>query len=201
VFLIRVDSVSHSSRQCFSFEYTVWPHGEFTSNLKEQELAVTRTKSKRRNLTLASSLEEHSHDKDLQKSHSNHHQTLNDEIIKDSLLGAPDGRKVSILTSAKVFLLARNGAELATELEDGVLQSGRLLEVGALLGRDTGSAWLVFNRDFKVNHLVGKGADAVVKAESVFARLCRCKDKVALALFAAIEDDSFFAGFCRGAVD
>jgi hypothetical protein len=42
-------------------------------------------------LTLASSLEEDSDDKDLQTGHGDHHQTLNDGEIEDSLLSASHG--------------------------------------------------------------------------------------------------------------
>jgi hypothetical protein len=69
-------------------------------------------------LTLAPSLEEHSDDKDLQTSHADHHQTLNDGEVEDSLLCASDGGEVSVLASSEVFLLTGDCAELTAELED-----------------------------------------------------------------------------------
>ena len=91
-------------------------------------------------------------------------------------------------------MLAGDCAELATELEDRVLKSGGLFDVGALLGGDAGSAGLVLDGDFKVDHLVGKGADAVVEAETVLAGLVGGEDKVALAFLGAVEDGLFSAG-------
>ena len=69
-----------------------------------------------------------------------------------------------------------------------------MLNVGALLGGNAGSAGLILDGDLKVDHLVGKGADAVVKAETVFAGLVGGEDKVALAFLGAVEDGLFSAG-------
>ena len=109
--------------------------------------------------------------------------------------------EITILSSAKVFLLSGNGAKLTTKLEHTVFQSGSLFEVGALLGGDAGGARLVLDADFKVDHFVGEGADAVVEAEAVFAYFVCREDEVALAFFCAVEDGLFFARFGGGAVD
>lgn len=146
-------------------------------------------------------MEEHPNNKDLQTSHTNHHQTLDHRKVEDSLLRTRNRGEVTVLSSSEVLLLAGNSAKLTTELEHTVLKSGGLFEAGALLGGDAGGARLVLDADFKVDHFVGEGADAVVEAETVFADFVCRKDKVALAFFCAIEDGSFFAGFRSGAVD
>lgn len=92
-------------------------------------------------------------------------------------------------------------AELAAELEDRVLEGRSLLNVGALLGGDAGGAGLVLDGDFEVDHLVGKGADAVVEAEAVLADLVGCEDKVALALLGTIKDGLLSSGLRAGSVD
>lgn len=145
-------------------------------------------------LTLAPSLEEHSDDKDLQTGHADHHQTLNDGKVEDSLLCASDGGEVSILASSEVFLLTGDCAELTAELEDRVLEGRSLLNVGALLGGNAGGAGLVLDGDFEVDHLVGKGADTVVEAEAVLANLVGCEDEVTLAFLGAIKNSLFSSG-------
>ena len=91
-------------------------------------------------------------------------------------------------------MLTGDCAELATELEHRVLEGRGLLDVGALLGGDAGGAGLVLDRDLEVDHLVGKGTDAVVEAETVLAGLVGGEDKVALAFLGAVEDGLFSAG-------
>jgi hypothetical protein len=88
-------------------------------------------------------------------------------------------------------LLAGDRAKLATELKNRVLEGGGLLNVGTLLGGDAGSAGLILDGDLKVDHLVGKGADAVVEAEAVLTSLIGCEDKVALTFLGTVEDGSF----------
>lgn len=98
-------------------------------------------------------------------------------------------------------MLAGNGAELSAELQDALFELTGLFGRGALLGGDCGAADFVLDSDFDVNHLVGKGADAVVEAEAVFANVLCGEDKVALALLCAVEDDLLFARLATGAVD
>lgn len=83
-------------------------------------------------------------------------------------------------------MLASDGAKLATELQDALLELGNLFGGAALLGGDGGIADLVLNGDFKVDEFVGKGADRVVKAEAVLACFLGCEDVVALAFLGAV---------------
>lgn len=62
-----------------------------------------------------------------------------------------------------------------------------------MLGRNGCIADFVLDSDFKVDELVGKGADAVVEAEAVFAYFLRREDIVALALLGTVEDNLVFA--------
>ena len=50
---------------------------------------------------------------------------------------------------------------------------------------------LVLHRDFKVNDLVGKGADGVVEAEAVLAAGGGGEDVVSLTLLLLLNDDLF----------
>jgi hypothetical protein len=50
--------------------------------------------------------------------------------------------------------------------------------------------------DFKIHHLLRKRAHFIVEAKAILAGVIRREDKVALALFCAVEDD-----FVRGADD
>lgn len=136
--------------------------------------------------TFSPTLEKHPDDKDLQTGHGNNHQTLQQRKVEDSALGAPDGAEVAVLPGAEVLLLACDGAELATELQDALLELGDLFGGASLLGGDGGVADFVLDGDFKVDELVGKGADRVVEAEAVFARFLSCEDVVALAFLAAV---------------
>ena len=64
-------------------------------------------------ITLPRSLEEEPYDKNLQASHTHHHQTLNNTEVKDPPLRTPDRTKIAILSRAEIFLIPCNGRKLA----------------------------------------------------------------------------------------
>lgn len=79
-------------------------------------------------------LEEEAHDKNLQACHGHHHERLNNTQVEDSPLSAPDRAEVAVLSCAEVLLVARDGRELARQLEDRLLKRSGLLWRCALLG-------------------------------------------------------------------
>lgn len=83
--------------------------------------------------TFSPTLEEHSDNKDLKTGHGDNHDTLEQREVEDSALSAPDGAKISVLSCTEVLLLSGNGAELAGQLEDTLLQLGDLLRSRTLL--------------------------------------------------------------------
>lgn len=82
--------------------------------------------------TFAGSLEEEPHNKHLQSSHGNHHQSLNHAEVPDTALGAAHSAEVAVLARPEVLLVARDGGQLGGELEDGLLDGGGLFGVGTL---------------------------------------------------------------------
>lgn len=60
-------------------------------------------------LTFPSPLEKEPHNKHLQPSHGNHHQTLNNAEIKNPSLGAAHSAEVPVLARTEVFLVSRDG--------------------------------------------------------------------------------------------
>jgi hypothetical protein len=95
-------------------------------------------------ISLTTAREEHPHDKHLQASHADHHSALQQAEVEHPLLRAPDSAEVPVLARAEVFLLAREGGDLARDLED------RLFDAAELLGRCAGflgevGAGLVFD--------------------------------------------------------
>lgn len=97
-----------------------------------------------RKLTLPSPLEEEPHNKHLQPSHRNHHQTLNNTEIENSSLGAAHGAEVSVLTRTEVFLVSRNCRQQVRHLCDGFFDGGGLFGARTLTGWEFGFL-LVFN--------------------------------------------------------
>ena len=83
-------------------------------------------------------LEEETDDKDLQRTHGNNQADLNHAEVDDAALSALDGGKVAVLARAEVLLVSGDGGDLAGDLEDGLLEDGRLLRRGALLGGKRG---------------------------------------------------------------
>jgi hypothetical protein len=73
-----------------------------------QDSSSSKAKSKR----TITYLEKESNNKNLQTSHANHHQALNNTKIEDSPLGTPDCAEISVLAGTEVFLVARDGGEL-----------------------------------------------------------------------------------------
>jgi hypothetical protein len=62
--------------------------------------------------TFPSALEEEAHNKDLQRSHGNHHQRLDHTEVENPTLGTAHGAKVTVLACAEVLLVAGDGGEL-----------------------------------------------------------------------------------------
>lgn len=79
------------------------------------------------NVTLASTLEEESDNKHLQRTHTDNKSNLDHAEVDNALLRARDSAEVTVLTCSKVFLVSGNGGKLAGDLEDGLLQDGSLL--------------------------------------------------------------------------
>ncbi len=79
-------------------------------------------------------LEEESNNKHLQTAHADNKERLNHAKVDDTVLGAHDGRKVAVLTRAKVLLVSRNGRQLARDFVDRLLEDVGLLGAGSLLG-------------------------------------------------------------------
>lgn len=136
-------------------------------------------------VTFPSALEEEAHNKDLQRSHGNHHQRLDHTEVENPTLGTPHGTEITVLTCAEVLLVAGDGRELCGELVDRLLQAGGLLWASALAGGKLG-ALFVLDGDLEVDHLLGEGGHLVVEAEGVLAHALRSEDKVALALLCAV---------------
>lgn len=90
-------------------------------------------------------LEEEPDDEDLQTCHAHHHQALDDREVEYPPLRAPDGGEVPVLARPEVLLVARDGGELAGELEDRFFKRGRLFWGRALLGGDLGVALFVLD--------------------------------------------------------
>lgn len=78
-------------------------------------------------------LEEESDNKDLKTAHGDDESNLNHAEVDNAVLSAANGSKVTVFTSSEVFLVSRDGGELARDLEDGLLEDGGLLGGGALL--------------------------------------------------------------------
>jgi hypothetical protein len=89
--------------------------------------------------TFPGTLEEEPHNKDLQRSHRNHHQRLNNTEVENPALGTPHRTEVTVLTGTEVLLVAGDGRKLSGELVDGFLQAGGLFGAGALAGRQLGA--------------------------------------------------------------
>lgn len=83
---------------------------------------------------MVTDLEKEPDDKDLQPAHADDQGNLDHAEAHDAPLGAGDGTEVAVLARAEVLLAARYGGELARDLEDRLLENGRLLGGGALLG-------------------------------------------------------------------
>ena len=66
-----------------------------------------------RSLTLPSTLEEEANNKDLQASHGDHHETLDDRKVKDAAFRAAHRAEVAVLARPKVFLIPVDRRELA----------------------------------------------------------------------------------------
>lgn len=162
--------------------------------------------------TFPGTLEEEAHNKDLQRSHGNHHQRLDHTEVENPTLGTPHGTEVTVLTCTEVLLVAGDGGELCRELVDGLLQTGGLFGASALAGGKLGAlfvldlyvtmAQLAFVHcffestdmericetygDLEVDHLLGEGGHLIVEAEGVLADALGSEDKVTLALLCAV---------------
>ena len=64
-------------------------------------------------ISLPRALEKEPHNKHLQPSHTNHHQTLNNTEIEDSPLRTPNRAEITILSCTEVFLVSCDSRELA----------------------------------------------------------------------------------------
>jgi len=95
--------------------------------------------------TFARALEKESHDKDLQPSHHNHHNPLNDAKVEYAPLRTPYSAKVAVLARAEVLLIPVDGGELAGDFEDGLFERGVLFGGGALLGGELSGTGLVLD--------------------------------------------------------
>jgi hypothetical protein len=114
-------------------------------------------------ITLSRALEEEPHDKDLQGTHADNKQDLNQAEVDDPLLGAANSAKVAVLASAEVFLVAGNGRKLARDFEQGLLEHRCLLRGGAWLRRE-GNSRLVL--DLEHGQSV-RGRDRIETAKGV----------------------------------
>lgn len=152
-------------------------------------------------LTLPSTSKKHPHNKNLQRRHADHESTLHKTKIPNPSLRTPDRTKIPILPGPEILLLPADTTQKSTNLNHTLLQQTRLLRRTALFRRDIRDPRLVLDRDFKIDQFVGERADRVVEAEPVLACFVGGEDKVALALFAAVEDRAFFAWHGAGAVD
>lgn len=56
--------------------------------------------------TFPSALEKEAHNKDLQRSHGHHYQTLDHTEIEDAALCAPHGAEIAVLARAEILLVA-----------------------------------------------------------------------------------------------
>lgn len=100
----------------------------------------TRGKSEH---TFPGTLEEEAHNKDLQRSHGNHHQRLDHTEVENPTLGTPNGTEVTVLTCAEVLLVAGDGGELRGELVDRLLQTGGLFGASTLTGGKLGALFVL----------------------------------------------------------
>lgn len=100
----------------------------------------TRGKSEH---TFPGTLEEEAHNKDLQRSHGNHHQRLDHTEVENPTLGTAHGTEVTVLTCAEVLLVTGDGGELCGELVDGLLQAGGLLGASTLAGGKLGALFIL----------------------------------------------------------
>jgi hypothetical protein len=89
-------------------------------------------------LTFPSPLEKEPHNKHLQRSHGNHHQTLNNAKIEDSPLSAAHSAKVSVLARTEVFLVSGDCRQEVRHLCDGFFDGGGLFGACALSGWEFG---------------------------------------------------------------
>ena len=96
-------------------------------------------------LTFPCPLEEESHNKHLQSSHTNHQSALHHTKIKYPTLRTFNSAEVSILARAEVFLVAVDGGEVAGDFHDGFFEGGGLFGGGALFGGEEGGGGFVFN--------------------------------------------------------
>lgn len=80
-------------------------------------------------------MEEEPNNKDLQTSHGDHHDTLDDTEVEDPLLRAPHGAEVPVLPCPEVFLVAADRRKLPGQLEDRFLERRRLFWRCPLLRR------------------------------------------------------------------
>ncbi len=71
-----------------------------------------RWKNGKRGRTFPSALKEEPDDKDLQRSHGDHHEALDDREVEDPSFGRPDRAEVPVLSGAEVLLIPRHGREL-----------------------------------------------------------------------------------------
>lgn len=63
--------------------------------------------------------------------------------MHNAFLGVLDGAEVAVLAGAEVLLASGDGRQLAGDLEDGLLEVGRLFRRGALLGGKLSSGLVV----------------------------------------------------------
>jgi hypothetical protein len=158
--------------------------------------------------TFPSALEEEAHNKDLQRSHGNHHQRLNHTEVEDPTLGTAHSTEVPVLTGTEVLLVAGDGRELCGQLVDRLLQAGSLFGAGALAGGQLGAllvldlwgsnqsvsiCWLFSRRwehgtygDLEVDHFLGKGRHLIIETEGVLAETLCGEHEVSLSLLCAI---------------
>lgn len=95
---------------------------------------IYREKKKRFELTLARALEKEAHDKHLQPSHRDHHQTLNHTEIEHPSLRAAHSTEIAVLARAEVFLVPRDRGQHGRHFHDRFLDHAGLFGAGALLG-------------------------------------------------------------------
>lgn len=89
----------------------------------------------RSHVALSCALEKEPHYEDLQASHCDHNQTLQDAEVEDTLLRASYGREISVFSGAEVFLVSVDGRQLGGDFENGFFEDGGLLRSRALFGR------------------------------------------------------------------
>lgn len=125
------------------------------ANASQNSFAVARTiQHARSDVSLPPAREKHLDHEHLQPRHRNHQPTLQQRKIEDPLLRAPDRADVPVLPRAEVFLLPRDGGNLARKLENGLFDAAELVGRGTGFGGEGGALGFIFDLCDEVSQLL-----------------------------------------------